>query len=71
MFFGPNGILIDFLEMYKTHDLSCISESLFSVTGWIALLWFQCLIENGADLDCKNEEEQTPLHLAAKNGRTK
>ncbi|OPL07303.1 hypothetical protein AM593_04355, partial [Mytilus galloprovincialis] len=28
------------------------------------------LIENGADVDSKNEEEQTPLHLAADNGRT-
>ncbi|XP_046578884.1 transient receptor potential cation channel subfamily A member 1 homolog isoform X2 [Haliotis rubra] len=28
------------------------------------------LLENGADLDSKNEEEQTPLHLAGKFGRT-
>jgi len=32
---------------------------------------FQCLLKNGADLDSKNEEEQTPIHLAAKYGRTK
>ena len=32
---------------------------------------FQCLLRNGADLDNKNEEEETPLHLAAKHGRTK
>lgn len=30
----------------------------------------RCLLKNGADLDSKNEEEQTPLHLAAKFGRT-
>jgi hypothetical protein len=31
----------------------------------------QCLLKHGADLDLKNEEEQTPVHLAAKFGRTK
>ncbi|XP_050405831.1 transient receptor potential cation channel subfamily A member 1 homolog [Patella vulgata] len=30
----------------------------------------KCLLENGADLDSKNEEEQTPVHLAARYGRT-
>ena len=29
------------------------------------------LLDAGADVDNKNEDEQTPLHLAAKNGRTK
>ncbi|KAL8599950.1 hypothetical protein ACOMHN_050252 [Nucella lapillus] len=28
------------------------------------------LLKHGADIDCKNEEEQTPVHLAAKFGRT-
>ena len=31
----------------------------------------QVLLDNGSYLECKNEEEQTPLHLAAKFGRTK
>lgn len=29
------------------------------------------LIEAGADVDNKNEDERTPLHLAAKEGRVK
>ena len=29
------------------------------------------LIEAGSDIDNKNEDEQTPLHLAALNGRYK
>lgn len=29
------------------------------------------LIEAGADVDNKNEDERTPLHLAAKEGRSK
>ncbi len=32
---------------------------------------FQALLNAGADMDAKNEEEQTPLHLAAKAGKTK
>ncbi len=31
----------------------------------------QSLLDAGADMDAKNEEEQTPLHLAARNGKTK
>jgi len=31
----------------------------------------QILLDNGAIIDQKNEEEQTPLHLAAENGRLK
>ncbi len=31
----------------------------------------QLLIDSGATMDAKNEEEQTPVHLAAKNGKTK
>jgi ankyrin repeat protein len=30
----------------------------------------QLLLEAGSDMDAKNEEEQTPLHLAAMKGRT-
>ena len=30
----------------------------------------QALLEAGAESDWKNEEEQTPLHLAAKYGKT-
>ena len=33
--------------------------------------YFQALLQAGADMDAKNEEEQTPLHLAAKAGKTK
>ena len=29
------------------------------------------LLDAGADIDNKNEDEQTPLHLAAMNGRTR
>ena len=29
------------------------------------------LIEAGAQIDNKNEDEQTPLHVAAKNGKTR
>lgn len=29
------------------------------------------LLEAGAQIDNKNEEEQTPLHIAAKNGKTR
>ena len=29
------------------------------------------LIEAGADVDAKNEGEETPLHVAAKEGNTK
>ncbi len=32
---------------------------------------FKSLIAHGADSDAKNEEEQTPIHLAAAAGRTK
>lgn len=31
---------------------------------------FQLLKENQAELDCLNEDEETPLHLAAMKGRT-
>ena len=31
----------------------------------------QKLLDAGADIDNKNEDEQTPLHLAAINGRTR
>ena len=29
------------------------------------------LLEAGAQIDNKNEDEQTPLHIAAKNGKTR
>ena len=35
------------------------------------LVIFQSLLSSGSDMDAKNEEEQTPLHLAAKSGKTK
>ena len=35
------------------------------------VIFLQALLSHGADLDSKNEEEQTPVHLAAKFGRTK
>ena len=35
------------------------------------MVYLQVLLSNGADLDFKNEEEQGPVHLAAKFGRTK
>ncbi len=31
----------------------------------------KALTDCGADIDAKNEEEQTPLHLAAAAGKTK
>ena len=31
----------------------------------------KCLIKHGADSDAKNEEEQTPIHLASTAGKTK
>lgn len=36
----------------------------------ILLFYWKALIEAGAEIDWKNEEESTPLHLAAKAGRT-
>ncbi|XP_071138004.1 transient receptor potential cation channel subfamily A member 1 homolog isoform X4 [Mytilus edulis] len=39
-----------------------------AMKGFLQVL--KILIENSADVDSKNEEEQTPLHLAADNGRT-
>lgn len=32
---------------------------------------FRILLEAGAEIDNKNEDEQTPIHLAAINGRPK
>jgi ankyrin repeat protein len=32
---------------------------------------FQCLLDNKAQKGLKNEDEQTPIHLAGKCGRTK
>ncbi|CAC5420393.1 unnamed protein product [Mytilus coruscus] len=39
-----------------------------AMKGFLQVL--KILIENEADVDSKNEEEQTPLHLAADSGRT-
>ena len=33
------------------------------------MLFSQILLEYGASLETKNEEDQTALHLAAQNGR--
>ena len=43
------------------------------VNFWMVtlLVIFQSLLSSGSDMDAKNEEEQTPLHLAAKSGKTK
>ena len=43
------------------------------VNFWMVtlLVIFQSLLSAGSDMDAKNEEEQTPLHLAAKSGKTK
>ena len=50
-------------------------ESLVHVVAnfWMVtlLVIFQSLLSSGSDMDAKNEEEQTPLHLAAKSGKTK
>lgn len=42
--------------------ISCAKGSVESV---------KLLLEAGSDIDNKNEDEQTPLHLAAINGRPK
>ena len=45
----------------------------FVVNFWMVtfLVIFQSLLSSGSDMDAKNDEEQTPLHLAAKSGKTK
>lgn len=39
-----------------------------AMKGYLPIV--RCLLKNGADMESKNEEEQTPLHLASKFGRT-
>ncbi|XP_035826279.1 transient receptor potential cation channel subfamily A member 1 homolog [Aplysia californica] len=55
--------LVNDCDCYDNSPLHVASEN-----GFLEIT--QCLLDSGADLDDKNEEEQTPLHLAAKYGRT-
>ena len=47
----------------------CLNIYIYCIKGYHAIAL--TLIEAGADVDNKNEDERTPLHLAAKEGRVK
>ncbi|CAD5117061.1 DgyrCDS5882 [Dimorphilus gyrociliatus] len=55
--------VIDDGDRYSNTALHAAAEKGF-------LRCVKLLLENNADIDAKNEEEQTPLHLAAKAGKT-
>ncbi|XP_041352044.1 transient receptor potential cation channel subfamily A member 1 homolog [Gigantopelta aegis] len=55
--------LINFSDKYGNDPLHIAAQH-----GFLEIV--QCLLLHNADLDSKNEEEQTPLHLAARYGRT-
>ena len=37
----------------------------------LCLIFLQIMLDSGAVIDAKNDQDLTPLHLAAKNGRTR
>ncbi|KAJ8026830.1 Transient receptor potential cation channel subfamily A member 1-like [Holothuria leucospilota] len=53
--------LIDESDRYDNTALHIASEK-----GFLAII--KLLLDRGADVDAKNEDEMTPLHLAAQNG---
>ncbi|XP_071818880.1 transient receptor potential cation channel subfamily A member 1 homolog isoform X3 [Apostichopus japonicus] len=53
--------LIDKSDRYDSTALHVASEK-----GFLAII--KLLLESGADVDAKNEDELTPLHMAAQNG---
>ena len=55
--------LVDFSDKYDNSPLHLACRQ-----GYLAIA--RALLEAGSRIDNKNEDEQTPLHVAAKYGRT-
>ncbi len=58
------GKLISVCDRYDNSPLHVACER-----GYLDIVFE--LLDSGADVDNKNEDEQTPLHFAAKHGRVK
>ena len=67
---GYLSIVMDLIKVVSFHSFD-LSFRIGIITFWILnfamLIFFK--LQAGSEVDKKNEDEQTPLHLAAKEGR--